>query len=668
MILMDLLQLKGIGPKSIKLLNKLNIYTVNDLMCYYPFRYEILKPCNLNLMNNGDKVTVVGVIEKIPTLIRLRGNINKMSFRIITNNLLVNVVIFNRGFMKKYFEIGKTVTIIGKWDKLKNTIVASNFNFEQISDIKIIPVYRVTNGLSIKNLSLYIENALNDGIDELIDYIPEEYNNKYNFINKKEAVKIIHNPSCIDAVKQSQIRLKYEELFVFMLKINYLKSKNKTEGNGLSRKVDFKKVNDFIKTLPFELTSDQIKAVEDIYDDLTLPKRMNRLIQGDVGSGKTIVSIIACYINYLSGYQSALMAPTEILANQHYKNVVNLFKETNIKIELLTGSMLKREKKEIYEKLENGEIDLIIGTHTLIQDNIKYKNLGLVITDEQHRFGVNQRSNLKNKGIMPDVLYMSATPIPRTYALTIYGDMDISNIKTRPKGRKKIITYVKSNSEIKDVLYMMKDELDLGHQIYVIAPLIEENENNNLENVNKLSNKIKMAFKNYNVGILHGKMRSEEKDQIMHDFSDNKINILISTTVVEVGVDVENATMMVIFDAQQFGLSTLHQLRGRVGRNDLQSYCILISDKSKDRLCILENSSDGFEISEQDFKLRGQGDLFGIKQSGDMDFKIANIKEDFKILLQTKKDSNEFLQQCKLDTLNFDNKYVKLLKNIENID
>lgn len=667
---MDLLQLKGIGPKSIKLLNKLNIYTINDLICYYPFRYNVLKPCNLSMMEDESKVIVVGVVEKIPTLIRLRGNMNKMSFRIITDNLLINVVIFNRGFMKRHFEIGKPITIIGKWDKKKNSITASDFKFEIIEGTKIEPIYRVTTRLSIRNLSSYIENALKDNINELVDYIPLEYSNKYNFMDKKSAVKIIHNPISIESVKQAQIRLKYEELFIFMLKINYLKSKNKKEGNGLFRKVDFNKIEEFINTLPFELTSDQIKAVKDIYNDLTLPKRMNRLIQGDVGSGKTIVSIIACYINYLGGYQSALMAPTEILATQHFNNITNLFKNIDINIKLLTGSMSKKEKTEVYRELENGKIDLIIGTHTLIQDDIKYKNLGLVITDEQHRFGVNQRSNLKNKGTMPDVLYMSATPIPRTYALTIYGDMDISNIKTRPKGRKEIITYVKSssNNDIKDVLYMMKNELELGHQIYVIAPLIEESDNSNLENVNKLSDKIKTAFKKYNVGILHGKMKPSEKDEIMNRFLENEINILISTTVIEVGVDVENATMMVIFDAHQFGLSTIHQLRGRVGRNELQSYCVLISDKSRERLNILEKTSDGFEISEQDFKLRGQGDLFGVKQSGDMDFKIANLKEDFKILLQAKEDSNNFLNKCKLDTSSENNKFVELLKNIENMD
>ena len=371
---------------------------------------------------------------------------------------------------------------------------------------------------------------------------------------------------------------------------------------------------------------------------------MNRLLQGDVGSGKTIVSFIAMYANYLSGYQSALMAPTEILATQHYSNLKDIFKDFNLNMALLTGSTPKKEKDLIYEELKNGDIDIIVGTHALIQEDVTYHNLGLVITDEQHRFGVNQRANLQNKGQKPDTLYMSATPIPRTYALTIYGDMDVSTIKTRPKGRKKIKTVVKNNKEIKDVLEMMYEELKEGHQIYVIAPLIEESENSDLTNVNDLKEKMTLAFgSKYKIDLVHGKMASAAKELIMNEFLQNKVQILISTTVIEVGVDVPNATMMVIFNAERFGLSTLHQLRGRVGRSELQSSCILISDNDTKRLEIMESTNDGFEISEEDFKLRGHGDLFGTKQSGDMTFKIADLKADYKILLQAREDSLEYL-------------------------
>ena len=479
---------------------------------------------------------------------------------------------------------------------------------------------------------------------EVPDYIPEEYINRYNFLNKKTSLNVIHNPSTREKLKEVTIRLKYEELFQFMFKINYLKLQNKKEKNGLKREIDRSKLEEFIKTIPFELTNDQKFAIDEIVNDLEASHRMNRLLQGDVGSGKTVVAFTGMFVNYLSGYQSALMAPTEILATQHYNNLCNFLKDTDIKVALLTGSVNKKEKQAIYKGLKDGSIHMVIGTHALIQDEVEYNNLGLVITDEQHRFGVHQRANLQNKGIKPDVLYMSATPIPRTYALTIFGDMDVSTIKERPKGRQKIDTFVKKNSEIKEVLGMMYEELKNKHQVYVIAPLIEESENSDLNTVNELRDQMKLAFgEKYKIDIVHGKMASGAKDLIMEQFKKNEVQILISTTVVEVGVDVPNATTMVIFDADRFGLSTLHQLRGRVGRGTSKSQCILISDSDAERLKIMEREDDGFVISEEDFKLRGHGDLFGTKQSGDMSFKIASIKNDYKILLQAKKDSKEYL-------------------------
>ena len=391
-----------------------------------------------------------------------------------------------------------------------------------------------------------------------------------------------------------------------------------------------------------------MKSVKDIYDDLTSSNRMNRLLQGDVGSGKTIVSFIALYINYLAGYQGALMAPTEILAFQHYQNFLKLF--PNLNVVLLTGKLKAKEKKEAKALIESGKANIIIGTHALISEDVTYHNLRLVITDEQHRFGVAQRGNLKNKGLTPDILYMSATPIPRTYALTLYGDMDISSIRTMPNGRKPVKTYVKTNKEIKDVLYMMLDQIKAHHQIYVIAPLIEESDKIDLEDVYKLEEKMKRAFgKVCNVGIMHGKMTPKEKDEVMDEFKQNKIQILISTTVIEVGVDVANATMIVIFDSYRFGLSALHQLRGRVGRNDLDSYCILISDRETKRLEVLTKTNDGFKVSEEDFKLRGGGDIFGVRQSGDMNFKLADIKNDYNLLLRTKEDSETFMKSKEYD-------------------
>ena len=638
----ELKDVKGVGPKSLSLLNKININTIEDLVTHYPFRYDVLERNNLAEVEDGGKIIIDGKVESVPILMRFKAGLNKMNFRLVTQSGVVGVSIFNRAFLKTQLTVG---TVVGKLDKGKNVITASDIKMGTLmSKAKIEPIYHCTSGLTTKNLSTYINMALLMHGKEIIDYIPSCYLEKYNFVNKKTALNIIHNPSTMEKLKEVTVRLKYEELFAFMFKINYLKVQNKKKNNGLVREIDQKKIDKFIKGLPYKLTGDQMIAVNEIIDDLKSPNRMNRLLQGDVGSGKTIVSFIGMLANHYSGYQSALMAPTEILATQHYNNLKNFLEGTDINVELLTGSTTKKDKQQIYKGLKDGSISMVVGTHALIQEEVEYCNLGLVITDEQHRFGVHQRANLQNKGIRPDVLYMSATPIPRTYALTIFGDMDVSTIKERPKGRQKIDTFVRKNSEIKDVLGMMYEELKLGHQVYVIAPLIEDSENSDLATVCNLKDQMKLAFgEHYKIDIVHGKMSSGSKDMIMNQFKSNEIQILISTTVVEVGVDVPNATTMVIFDADRFGLSTLHQLRGRVGRGTSKSMCILISDSDAERLKIMEKEDDGFVISEEDFKLRGHGDLFGTKQSGDMTFKIANIRQDYKILLQAKKDSKEYL-------------------------
>ena len=648
----ELKDVKGIGPKSLSLLNKIGINTIEDLLTHYPFRYELLERNELGKVEDGEKIVIDGKVESIPILMRFKAGLNKMNFRLVTPSGVVGVSIFNRAFLKSQLSVGTGITVIGKLDKGKNIITASDIKMGILSNqTKIEPVYHCTSGLTNKNMSTYINMALLMYGKDIRDYIPEEYRDKYDFSNKKTSLNLIHNPSTLEKLKEVTIRLKYEELFQFMFKINYLKQQIKKEHTGLARVIDREKLAKFMDKIPFELTNDQKNAVDEILKDLEAPNRMNRLLQGDVGSGKTIVAFIGMVANYLSGYQSALMAPTEILATQHYNNLVDFLKKTKIKVALLTGSTPKKEKTAIYKGLSDGSINMVIGTHALIQDEVEYNNLGLVITDEQHRFGVHQRANLQNKGVKPDVLYMSATPIPRTYALTIYGDMDVSTIKERPKGRQKIDTYVKGTAEIKEVLQMMYDELKAKHQVYVIAPLIEENENSgDLTSVNELKDQMKLAFgERYKIDIVHGKMATAAKDMIMEQFKNNEVQILISTTVVEVGVDVPNATTMVIFDADRFGLSTLHQLRGRVGRGTSKSQCILISDSDTERLKIMEREDDGFVISEEDFKLRGHGDLFGTKQSGDMAFKIANVRNDYKILLQAKKDSKEYLLNKETD-------------------
>ena len=660
-------KIKGIGPKSKELLNRLNIYTIDDLLTYYPFRYDTLK--RTDLFNpredlNNKKIVLDGKVDSLVLTNHFR-KVNKLSFRITTIYGKMGVVIFNRAFLLNSLKIGTNIVVIGKYDKQNNILVASDILFKTLGKKEeIIPVYHLTSGLTSNTLRKFINEGLATYKDQVIDNIPEYLIDKYNFSSKKFAITLAHNPSDKERLEEVLNRLRYEELFEFMFKINYLKFKRKKENVGIKRDVDIKKLDSAIKSLPFELTEDQLKTTYDIVEDLSSEKQMNRIIQGDVGSGKTIVSFLAIYYNFLSGYQSALMAPTEILAIQHYNNLKELKFAKNLRIELLVGKLKKKEKEDIYKAIENKEVDVVIGTHAIIQEGLKYHNLGLVITDEQHRFGVNQRANLRNKGNYPDVLYMSATPIPRTYALTIYGDMDISSIKKMPKGRKPVETIIKSEKEMKDVLEMMYKELVNNHQIYVISPLIEESDNSDLNDVEKIENNMKKAFgSKFNVGVMHGKMKSAEKELIMQEFKQKKIDILVSTTVIEVGVDVENATMIVIFDADRFGLSTLHQLRGRVGRSSLESKCILISNTDKERLNIMTKTTDGFKISEEDFKLRGSGDLFGTKQSGDMSFRLANLKRDYNLLIDAKKDTEEFLKDKSTEDIELKLRLIKMVND-----
>ena len=666
---MDISGINGIGTKTYELLHKLNIYTVDDLINYYPYRYNVIKVIPLVEAEDGELVTIKGIVDTEPRVSYINRSLNRMSFKVLTDNFLINVTIFNRAFYKQHLHVGRMINLIGRYERKNNTFTASDIKFEIINGTKVEPVYHLVNGLKSKNLNKIINEGFKY-VNSSTDYVPQYLVNKYEFINKVDALRELHNPEGSELLKKAKLRLIYEEFFQFMFKTNYLRYKYDLNNVGLGRDINREDVDAFISSLPFSLTVDQETAVNDIYNDLTSPKRMNRLVLGDVGSGKTVVAIIGLYINYLAGYQGSMMAPTEILARQHYANVTNMFKDTDIKVALLVGSMKVSEKKKVYQMLESGEIDILIGTHALISEGVTFKNLGFVITDEQHRFGVNQRSNLQNKGMLCDVLYLSATPIPRTYALTIYGDMDTSIIKTKPSGRKDIITKLKKESELKDVLTHMVEEIKEGHQVYVVAPLIEDEDgNSNLNDVVKLKEKFDLAFQNkIRVEILHGKMSNKDKDMIMSEYKNGDIKVLISTTVIEVGVDVKNSTMMIIFNAERFGLATLHQLRGRVGRNDVQSYCYLISNYDKERLHVMEESNDGFYISEQDFKLRGGGDLFGTRQSGDMVFKIGDLRRDYKILVQCKNDAGIFLQDNIKNDFKDYPQYREIIKALEFID
>ena len=639
--------IKGIGPKSILALKALNLYTMDDVINYFPYRYNVYTPVKLSDCSEVDTCTITGYVESLPKVFFIRKNLNKLSFAFNTGSELVNVTIFNRAYLKPNIKIKSYISVIGKYNRKSNTFMASDIKLTPITKTVIEPVYHLNQGIKRSNFKKLVDEILDNTV-KIKSNVPDYLIEKYNFINKKEAVTNVHKPKDINSLKKADLHLIYEELFTFMLKVSYLKENNARDGKFNIKNFDEDKVNNFISSLPFNLTDGQMHAVDDIKGEFLSKKKMNRLILGDVGSGKTIVSFIALYMNMLAGYQGVLMAPTEILAVQHYNNMMNLFGD-KLNVDLLTSSTKKGERNKILQNLKNGDTQVLIGTHSLLNDELVYNNLGLVITDEQHRFGVNQRQTLQEKGKDVDVLYMSATPIPRTLALTIYGDMDITEIRTKPGGRKEIITKIFKNSELKNVLEKMLGEIKAGHQIYVVAPLIDDEEDEKM-NVTSLKDKFDVAFNGMvSTGLLHGKMKPNQKDEVMNSFKNGDTKILISTTVIEVGVDVKNATMMVIFNAERFGLATLHQLRGRVGRNDMQSYCYLISDYDAERLKVLEQSNDGFYISEQDFKLRGGGDIFGVRQSGEQSFKIANLNRDYKILMQCKSDAEEFLKCKNLD-------------------
>lgn len=657
----DLKVLK-INKNKIEQLNELSIYTVKDLVQHYPYRFEEMLETPLH---DESKVIIEAQLIDEPKIF-YKGRFSRLTFHVNYHEEPLTITIFNRHFLKKNMQVGMMLTITGKYSASKKAITASDLKLKSLKEISgITPVYSLKEGLTQKSFQGYVNKALNFYKGHIANTIPLYLCQKYHLIDKEDALFKIHQPQTRSDVISALRYLKYEEFFKFQMTMQYIKQ-NRTQNIGTSKLIDKEKVTHFIEKLPFQLTDDQQKVVDDILIDLTSQKLMYRFVQGDVGSGKTVVAAISLYANYLAGYQGAMMAPTEILALQHYQSLKKMFKKYKINIALLTGHLSQKEKNEIYQQLENGQIDIIIGTHALFQEKVQYNQLGLVITDEQHRFGVEQRKALKDKGNKVDFLVMTATPIPRTLAISLYGDMDVSTIKTLPNGRKKVITKFIKGTSMKPILKDLKDYLLKGGQCYVVCPLVNESEAITGRNASDISKAMAQYFKGqYEVGLVHGQMSDEEKNKIMNAFKENKIQILVSTTVIEVGVDVSNANMMVIYNAERFGLSQLHQLRGRVGRSKEQGYCYLLSEathsEQKERLEFLENHHDGFEVSEYDLKIRGPGDLLGQKQSGLPTFMIGDIFKDYHILEITRKDAFEAMNQHQDDE-----KIIKLLSEIKN--
>lgn len=638
----DVKFVKGVGPNRVKLLNKLNIFTLEDLITYFPREYEDRsKPKKIADTENGEECLIEGIVtSRIKEIRTHRRNMTIYKLIVRDETDSCELIWYNQSYLKKMFEIGETYKFYGKINKkigiteMLSPVYDSEGNSRNTG--KIIPIYPLTYNLSQNTIRKIIETGLDLAKDQIEETLPAYILDEYKLLGAKEAIEQIHFPNELQDFSRARNRIAFEELLTMQLLLLSLKNKYKNQEVGIEFDKNIK-MSDVINDLPFKLTKAQVRVLEEIDKDMESSKAMNRLLQGDVGSGKTIVAMIAAYKAVKSGYQMAMMAPTSILATQHMVNFENILSKYGIKCELLLGSTSKKKKEDILDRLKNGEIDIIIGTHSLLEENVVFNNLGLVVTDEQHRFGVRQRSTIASKGKNPDVLVMTATPIPRTLALILYGDLDISIIDELPPNRKKIDTYAVRKSMEERVNNFIKKQIDEGRQAYIVCPLVEESEEIEAKSVLELAEKYKtQVFKEYRVEYLHGKMRPKEKDEIMQRFKDGKIDILISTTVIEVGVDVPNSNIMVIENAERFGLAQLHQLRGRVGRGEYKSYCILKyqgnSEIIRKRMQVMQDTNDGFIISEKDLELRGSGEFFGTKQHGIPEFKVANLFEDIKLL------------------------------------
>lgn len=641
--------LNGVGPKRVETLKTIGIETIGDLLTHYPFRYDDIQEKRLDEIGDQEKVVLKGIILSAPSVNYYGYKKSRITFRMMVEQAVVLVTFFNQPFLKDKIQASEEIAIYGKWDAKRQSLTGMKIMAAQQAE-DFTPIYHVNKHIKQPTLITLIRKTWEEYGEYIVENLPQEIIAKYRLMPKRQAVYAMHFPETIESNRQARRRLAFEEFFLFQLKMVQLKEEETTKEKGQMILYDVVKLKEFIKTLPFELTHAQKRVVNEICADLRSPAHMHRLLQGDVGSGKTMVAALALFAVVSAGFQGALMVPTEILAEQHMESLSELFMDTEMKVALLTGSTKVSERKELLENLLEGKIDILIGTHALIQEDVLYKNLGIVITDEQHRFGVKQRQTLREKGKRADVLFMTATPIPRTLAITAYGEMDVSVIDELPSGRHPVETRWILPKQLDSVLSYSESLLSQGEQAYVISPLIEESEMLDVQNATDLYEKLKLHYEpRFKVGLLHGKMKSTEKDEIMQYFKENKIQILVSTTVIEVGVNVPNATMMLIVDADRFGLAQLHQLRGRVGRGSKKSYCVLMaqpkSEQGKERMKIMTETTDGFVLSEKDLEMRGPGDFFGAKQSGLPEFKVGDMVADSIMLEIAREEASLWWEQ-----------------------
>ena len=641
-----------VGEKRLEALHQLGIHTIADLLSHYPIRYEDIQEKDLLEIEDQEKVTLKGNVVSEAIVSRFGPKKNRLSFRLIIEHAVITVTFFNQPYLKSKIVTGEEMAVFGKWDAKRKSLMgikilgtrsdAEHGDFES--------VYSANKHIKQSTILQLITEAFKLYEELIPEVVPQELKTKYRLISHHDAISAMHFPATEEQKVQARREVVFEEFLLYQMRMQIVRKKQKAMGKGNSVNYNVKDLRNFIETLPFELTKAQKRVVNEICSDLRQPIHMHRLLQGDVGSGKTIVAAIALYAAANVGFQSALMVPTEILAEQHMESLDELFDPLEVKIALLTGSTKTKDRRIILEQLANGELDVLIGTHALIQEDVHFSRLGLVITDEQHRFGVNQRKLLRDKGKDADVLFMTATPIPRTLAITTYGEMDVSIIDEMPAGRIPIQTTWIKPQNFEKTLEFIEIQLKKGSQAYVICPLIEESESLDVKNATDIYEKLSVYYGGrFEVGLLHGKMKSSEKESIMENFKERKLDVLVSTTVIEVGVNVPNATTMVIYDADRFGLSQLHQLRGRVGRGVKESYCILVANPKTEngieRMKIMTETTDGFLLSEKDLELRGPGDLFGNKQSGLPDFRVGDIIGDFGALEAARQEAAQLVNQ-----------------------